>query len=74
LQALCFGLLHGLLAFSQTSSLSFLLLIIILPTIIGFTLGYINEKTAQGSILPSWFIHTAINLFSVIIAIGIPKI
>ena len=32
--------------------------------VIAYGMGYINEKKAQGSIVPSWLIHAAANIFS----------
>lgn len=29
-----------------------------------FAMGYVNEKKANGSILPSWFIHALSNIFA----------
>ena len=40
------------------------MLIILFTGIIGWIMGYINEKKANGSILPSWFIHAVANIFS----------
>lgn len=63
LQSVLFGLLHGAMFFTLTGVLQTIL-------IIGFTggiawcMGYINEKKASGSILPSWGIHAMANLFS----------
>ncbi|EMB73114.1 hypothetical protein SMU36_03249 [Streptococcus mutans 4VF1] len=31
---------------------------------IAYGMGYINEKKTQGSIVPSWLIHAAANIFS----------
>lgn len=68
-QALLFGLVHGSLIFSSQLSLSALCLIILFPTVLGFCLGYLNEKLAEGSILPSWLIHGGANLMSTLVLI-----
>ena len=62
-QSFLFGLLHGAMFFMLTDILRAIL-------IIGFTggiawcMGYVNEKKANGSILPSWCIHAIANIFS----------
>ena len=62
-QSFLFGLLHGAMFFMLTDVLRAIL-------IIGFTggiawcMGYVNEKKANGSILPSWCIHAIANIFS----------
>lgn len=62
-QSLLFGLLHGAMFFMLTDIPRAIL-------IIGFTggiawcMGYVNEKKANGSILPSWCIHAIANIFS----------
>lgn len=63
IQSLLFGLLHGAMFFMLTDIPQAIL-------IIGFTggiawcMGYVNEKKANGSILPSWCIHAIANIFS----------
>ena len=45
-----------------------MILIITFTGVIGWFMGYINEKKSSGSMLPGWMIHTVSNLFSGIIA------
>lgn len=66
-QALLFGLLHGIMFFALTGPLE-VVLIIVLTSVIAWFMGYINEKKSNGSIVPSWMIHTVSNLFSGICA------
>ena len=66
-QALLFGLLHGLMFFELVGVVK-TILIIILTGAIAWFMGYINEKNSNGSIIPSWIIHTVSNLFSGICA------
>lgn len=67
IQSLLFGLLHGVIFISLVGAMKAIL-------IIGFTgavawfMGYVNEKNSNGSIIPSWIIHTVSNLFSGICA------
>ncbi len=63
IQALLFSLLHGAMFFMLVGVLK-TILIIIFTGIIAWFMGYINEKNANGSIIPSWIIHTVSNLFS----------
>ena len=62
-QALLFGLLHGAMFFPFAGAAKTFLIIVFTGTIAWF-MGYINEKLSNGSIIPSWIIHTASNLFS----------
>ncbi len=68
MQGAIFGLLHGLLFFS-TVGMSATLLIIFSIGIIGFLLGFLNERLGNGSIIPSWIAHSLANItgFSIII-------
>ncbi|WP_254364129.1 CPBP family intramembrane glutamic endopeptidase [Parvimonas micra] len=63
IQSLLFGCIHGIMFFSAIGILKSML-IILFTGIIGWIMGYINEKKANGSILPSWFIHVVANIFS----------
>lgn len=63
IQSLLFGCIHGIMFFSAIGILKSML-IILFTGIIGWIMGYINEKKANGSILPSWFIHEVANIFS----------
>jgi membrane protease YdiL (CAAX protease family) len=66
-QALLFGLLHGVMFFSLVGIIKVILIIVFTGAIAWF-MGYINEKNSNGSIVPSWIIHTVSNLFSGICA------
>ena len=63
IQALLFGLLHGAMFFSLAGAIK-AILIIVFTGIIAWFMGYINEKYSNGSIIPSWIIHTISNLFA----------
>ena len=63
IQSLLFGCIHGIIFFSAVGILKSML-IILFTGIISWIMGYINEKKANGSILPSWFIHVVANIFS----------
>lgn len=63
IQSLLFGCIHGIMFFFAIGILKSML-IILFTGIISWIMGYINEKKANGSILPSWFIHAVANIFS----------
>lgn len=67
MQAFLFGLLHGVMFFGLVGMIK-TILITIFTSAIAWLMGYINEKYSNGSILPSWIIHTFSNLFSGICA------
>ncbi|MFQ9336973.1 MAG: lysostaphin resistance A-like protein [Streptococcus thermophilus] len=59
-QSLLFGLIHALMFIQLTGYLrDFAILVFI--SLIAYVLGAINEKKADGSILPSVFIHALAN-------------
>ena len=61
LQAAVFGLMHGVMFFASAGTLRAVAVTILTGTI-GWGLGYLNEKQADGSIFPSWAIHALSNL------------
>lgn len=63
IQAALFGLLHGLMFFKLVGIFK-ALLIIALTGVFAYFMAYINEKNADGSILPSVFIHSLANIFA----------
>ena len=62
-QAVIFGLMHGIMFFSAVGTVKAILIIMLTGTI-GWFMGYTNEKKANGSLLPSWCIHSIANIFS----------
>lgn len=67
-QSILFALLHCAMFISLTSVFQ-VVLITLFTGIIAFVMGFINEKEAEGSILPSWFIHGVSNLASSILSL-----
>ena len=67
IQAILFGFLHGVMFFAVVGILK-TFLICLFTSAIAWFMGYINEKEANGSIIPSWIIHAIANLFSGIYA------
>lgn len=64
IQSVLFGLLHGIPFGLATDSWLVAILLTILPAMTGYMLGWLNEKQADGSILPSWMLHALINMIS----------
>ena len=62
-QAATFGLMHGVMFFASVGVLR-AILVTLLTGMIGWGLGYLNEKQAGSSILPSWAIHALSNLIA----------
>lgn len=62
-QSILFGLMHGVMFFSAAGLVKALLITVFTGSI-GWLMGYINEKKAGGSIIPSWCIHAVANIFS----------
>lgn len=67
IQAIIFGLLHGTMFFSLIGAVK-TIIIILFTAIIAWFMGYINEQKANGSIIPSWIIHSFSNIFAGICA------
>ena len=63
IQSILFGLLHGVMFFRMIDTWQ-TVLIVGLTGGIAWLMGFINEKKAEGSILPSWMIHAAANFLS----------
>ena len=67
IQSIIFGLLHGIMFFSLVGIVK-VTIIILLTGMVAYAMGYVNEKKANGSILPSWYIHALSNIFASIIS------
>lgn len=68
IQSVLFALLHCAMFISLTDMFH-VVLITLFTGIIAFVMGWINEREAEGSILPSWFIHGVSNLVSSIFSL-----
>ncbi len=68
IQSLLFGLMHGAMFFSLTSILN-AVLITLFTAVIAFYMGYINEKKADGSIIPSCCIHGVANILAALVSL-----
>lgn len=68
IQAFIFGLMHGVPFGLATQNIGITILLTALPGLLGFYMGWLNEKKCNGSIIPSWILHgitnTAVTCFS----------
>jgi membrane protease YdiL (CAAX protease family) len=63
IQSLIFGLMHGVMFFSSMGFVK-AAIVTVFTGAIAWSMGYINEKKAGGSIIPGWMIHAFANIFS----------
>ncbi len=68
IQAILFGLLHGIMFFTLTTVIN-TIIIIFFTAAIGWIMGYINEEKAAGSIVPSWILHGLSNVFACLLTL-----
>lgn len=61
IQALLFGALHGVPFGLATHNMLVTLIMTLLPGAFGWFQGWLNEKRAGESIIPSWLLHGIIN-------------
>jgi len=61
IQAVIFGLLHGVLLMNAVP-ISTIALVVCFTATAGWFLGYVNEKLGNGSIIPSWIVHSLTNI------------
>ncbi len=55
---------NGVPFFMATGNALVLILVTLLPCLIAFYQGFMNEKMASGSIIPSWVMHAVLNILS----------
>lgn len=68
IQALLFGAIHLTMVWGQVGMLAGAV-ICIYPMIPAAAFSYLNEKKANGSILPSWFAHGTLNALSALFSL-----
>lgn len=61
IQAVLFGLMHGIPFGLITQNVFIMILLTILPGAFGWYQGWLNEKRCGGSIIPSWLLHGSMN-------------
>ena len=62
IQAVLFGLMHGIPFGLSTHNIPVAIVMTILPGAFGWFQGWMNEKRFNGSIIPSWLLHGTINV------------
>ena len=67
-QALIFGALHLTMVWGQVGFLAGMV-IVIYPMILAVLMSILNEKKADGSILPSWLVHGTLNTVSALMVL-----
>lgn len=70
IQAAIFGLIHLLMVWGHTVFLSGMV-IVLYPMGAAVLFAYINEKLANGSILPGWMVHGLLNALEGLMQLGI---
>lgn len=68
-QAVLFGLLHGVPFGLASHNTAVTILLTLLPAAIGWYMGRLNEKRCGGSILPSWIVHGTMNFIVAVLAL-----
>ena len=68
-QALLFGLMHGIPFGLVTKSVLAFGLLTLLPGIFGWFQGWMNEKQCDGSIVPSWLLHGTVNFVTAAVSL-----
>src|SRR5699024_6732442 len=63
IQSLIFGLLHAVILVTFLNPF-IIIFIFIFSASAGWLMGYLNESLGKGSILPSWLIHSLVNITS----------
>lgn len=64
LQAVIFGIIHAALFMNITTNIYFLATIFFFPAVAAYLIVYLNEKVADGSIIPGWIAHGLGNLLA----------
>ncbi|MBQ9643391.1 MAG: CPBP family intramembrane metalloprotease [Lachnospiraceae bacterium] len=64
IQAMLFGLMHGIPFGLATQNAAALFLLTLIPGLFGWYQGWLNEKQCEGSIIPSWLLHGCMNLLT----------
>ena len=69
LQALFFGLIHGVPFGLLTKSAAAFFLLTLVPGLFGWYQGWLNEKRCGGSIVPSWLLHGCMNFATAVLSL-----
>ena len=69
IQALLFGLMHGIPFGLVTKNVATFFLLTLIHGLFGWYQGWLNEKQCGGSIVPSWLLHSCMNLLTAILSL-----
>ena len=69
IQALLFGLMHGIPFGLVTKNVATFFLLTLIPGLFGWYQGWLNEKQCGGSIVSSWLLHSCMNLLTAILSL-----
>jgi membrane protease YdiL (CAAX protease family) len=64
MQAVIFGAIHMALFLTFSNNILFLTIIFLVPAVGAYFMVYLNEKVADGSIIPGWIAHALANIIS----------
>jgi len=64
IQAIIFGAIHSGLFALTTKNILFLVVIFVIPAVGAYVSVYLNEKVADGSIIPGWISHGLANVLA----------
>ena len=68
IQALIFGVIHLTMVWGKVGIVAGIV-IVVYPMIPAVAFSYLNEKKANGSIIPSWIIHGSINTLTTLLSL-----
>ena len=64
IQASIFAIVHSILFFTITEDIILLLVVTLIPFTVAYFIPFVNEKLANGSIIPGWIAHGLANILS----------
>lgn len=68
-QAVLFGLMHGIPFGLVTKSAAVFLLLTAIPGLFGWYQGWLNERQCGGSVIPSWLLHGCMNFLTAVLSL-----
>ena len=68
-QAILFGLMHGIPFGLVTKSAAVFLLLTAISGLFGWYQGWLNESQCGGSVIPSWLLHGCMNFLTAVLSL-----
>ncbi len=59
--------MHGVMVISMAGIIG-TIIIIVFTGVVGWLMGWINEKLSKGSIISSWLLHSCVNILASVVA------